>query len=196
MRGFLSSITRIGLSGLGSVLLVTSIMAIATIGLGMAGLYVFKYAQVTTEMRQFQCYVLGTQHPDCADYQKELDDLATERAALAKELAGLQRKIANLKKLEEAVDTITLFQTHKIGTSDYSLTVGNKYHAITNGDDGFDSYFCYIDLGSDDGVDRQLNIRHTSGDVDVDADTLRRAGLSTLALEYARAKCKPLMIGG
>lgn len=93
MRTLFSSLTRISLSGLGSALLITKAFVIATIGLGMIGLLIFKYAQVTPEMRQFQCHILNIAHPDCVDYQQQYDDLEAQREALAKELAALKNKV-------------------------------------------------------------------------------------------------------
>ncbi len=196
MRGFLSSITRIGLSGLGSALLVTNIMAIATIGLSMAGLYVFKYAQVTTEMRQFQCYVLGTQHPDCNDYQQELDDLAAERAALAAELAKLKQRFSNLEAIERSIDTINLFEHKPLQDSTLKLTVGTVYNTVTDGSSGYQSYFCYIKFVGSIHFDRNLYLRNHNGDVAVDSATLSKNNISAAAYASAREQCQPMLIGG
>ncbi|MEM6780319.1 MAG: hypothetical protein AAF569_00490 [Pseudomonadota bacterium] len=197
MKGFLSSITRISLSGLGSALLITSAAVIATVGLGMMTLYTFKYAQVTPEMRQFQCHVLKIAHPDCTDYQQQYDDLEAQREALAKELAALKAKVSHLHALE-GVDSVTLFSRHTLpGKKKLQVVVGTIYHTLLDVEDGYvPEHFCYIRLSDENNINRHLNIRSGGQDHTLSSRIMRDADVNHFTLAFAHSHCKPYIIGG
>jgi hypothetical protein len=194
MTRFFRTVSRISMATLGNALLGGVAAAIALCGIALAALYLIKYVDDDTpEMIRLQCAV-GISRPDCVDYQKELDDLAAQRAALAKELAALKAKLANLKRIEENVDSVTLFDTTDIPNSSLSVTVGTRYSKLLE-PELRPTYFCYIDLPDVDGVDQNLYIRSISSNIDIGEHALRLAGVSQSDLSFARSVCKPFLIG-
>ena len=199
MKKLINWVANTSLAALGNILLIGTSIVIGICGIGLTALYLATYIDTQSpQVVRLKCAV-GIQHPDCNNYQQELDDLAAERAALAAELAKLKQRFSNLEAIERSVDTINLFEHKPLQDSTLKLTVGSVYSALTDGGNGFQEHFCYISLGRSghsNQVDRNLYLRNHNGDVAVDSATLSKNNISAAAYASAREQCQPMLIGG
>ena len=189
------STSRITMSLLANTVLTAVVAVIATCGIGLTALYLIKYVDETPAMKSLQCMV-GISHAECPRYGQEMDDLKAKLKALAKQTAKAEGKLANLRAIETAIDEVTLFATHNDPNSAYKVTTGTVYSKLLEPDLS-PRYFCYISLNNGEANEsRNLYIRNNSGSVEINADTLRKAAVSTETLAFARSVCKPFLIGG
>ena len=202
---FLKRISHVFLGTLSKTILVFIALAMILCGLGLTALYLVRYVELTPEIRTLKC-MIGFVHEDCPQYktemtalQDELKALQDQKSATEQKLAQLKeagKKLANLKRIEDAVDTVTLFKEHYDPVNNFRVTVGTAYSKLTETDVKPEYFFCYISLEDTQGVDRNLYVRNSSGDISISAQTLRQAGLSQDTLDYARSVCNPYLIGG
>ena len=185
---FLSALTGASLSAVANTTICVIGGSIALSALGLTALYLLTYVQETPQTIKLQC-LLGFERPDCPDNKAEL-------AALKAEIEGMQGKLDGLRRIEEAVDTVTLFKTVDIAGTDLELTVGTKYSKLIDADKTPD-YFCYIDLNTDGAYeDRNITIRTTTNEVILPQSVLDEIGMDEAAYLFARSQCKPYLIAG
>ena len=185
---FLSALTGASLSAVANTTICIIGGGIALAALGLTTLYLLTYVQETPQTIKLQC-LLGFARPDCPDNQKELD-------ALRAEIEGMRGKLDGLRRIEEAVDTVTLFNTVDIPGTELELTVGTKYSKLIDADKTPD-YFCYIDLNTGDAYeDRNITIRTTANEVILPQSILDEIGMDEAAYMFARTQCKPYLIAG
>ena len=164
-------------------------------GIGLTTLYLAKYVDETPELVKLQC-MMGVDRGDCPDQKAQITDLEAKLRQLSTKTAQAEKKLANLRTIEETIDTVTLFANHKDPSSPLGVTVGTVYTRLTE-PDPTPSYFCYISLlSTDTNVLRQLTFRTSSGPVTISSEKLAKAGVSPQTMNYARSVCKPTLIGG
>lgn len=194
MKELLHTLSHTGLSGFGNMLLTGAAVGVAFTVIGMTALYVVKYAKETPELRTLEC-MIGVERSDCPRYGAEMDALKGKLSDLAEKTATAESKLANLRAVETAVDEVTLFTSHDDPYSAYNVMVGTVYSRLVEPDSA-PEYFCYIGLSRGTAnEDRNLHLYTRSGPVELDGETLRKAGVSTETLAFARSVCKPFLIG-
>ncbi|MEM0951787.1 MAG: hypothetical protein AAGI66_06555 [Cyanobacteria bacterium P01_H01_bin.74] len=158
-------------------------------------LYLAKYVDETPELVKLQC-MMGVDRGDCPDQKAQINDLEAKLSQLSNKTAQAEKKLTNLRAIENSIDTVTLFAKHTDPSSQLGITVGTIYKKLTEPDPE-PSHFCYISLFSTDtNVLRHLTFHDTTGPVSFTPKRLAQAGLSQKTLNYARSVCKPYLIGG
>lgn len=202
----LRKISSVSLSMLASAILTAIAISIILCGVGLTALYLVRYVDMDTpEIRSLKC-AIGITHPDCPQYgadmnalRDELQSLHAQKAATEQQLAELQgakSKLENLRRIEDAIDSVTLFKKHRDTASGLRITVGTVYTRLVEPNLS-PEWFCYISLPN--GAfqeDRNLHFRNRSGFKNFDPDTLRQAGVSADTMRYAESVCQPYLIGG
>ncbi len=202
----LRHLSNVFLSVLANTVLTFIAIVVILCGIGLSALYLIKYVDTDTEeIRTLQC-LIGFVHEGCPEYKAEMSALQeqlqglqaqkTETEARLAELKGATRKLENLRRIEDAIDSVTLFQKHYAPVSGFQVTVGTVYSHLVEPDLS-PEWFCYISLPA--GAfqeDRNLHFRHKSGFQNFDAKTLRSAGISAETMRFAKSVCKPYLIGG
>ncbi len=203
---FLRHISNVFLSVLANTVLTIIAIAVILCGIGLSTLYLIKYIDTDTpEIRTLKC-MIGFVHEDCPQYKAEmtalqgqLQDLQAQKLATEQKLLELKdvgRKLENLRRIEDAVDTVTLFRQHIDPSSRLTITIGTEYSRLVDPDLSPD-YFCYINLPAGRfQEDRNLNFRNASGFKDFDRASLKQAGVSTETMKFAKSVCQPYLIGG
>lgn len=198
---FFKKLSHMSLSGLGNMLLTTTAIGVAGTGVILMGMYIIKYAKETPEMVTLQCAV-GVSRPDCPTYQEALKDAQAaldaaqaERQRLADEVSAIKDMLEALDRVEHGVDSVTLFSMKALRGTSHRLNIGTVCSSLTRPSSD-PTYYCYIELGKINGIQRQLNIRDATGDVPVSQTQLLESGVSSDTLQHAREQCKPYLIGG
>jgi len=129
------------------------------------------------------------------EWESELSVLRDEKSALEEAKEKLQNNFDNLVKIENSIDTVTLFSMHVIPKTQLTVAVGTNYSRLT--EPTLDpKYYCYIEFPGRAGHEyRNLYIYSYGIDIALDADTLAKNGVSDAALKFAKSKCKPYLIG-
>lgn len=171
----------------------------------ITALYLLKYIDTDTpEMQTLKCFFFTL--PECPDVKAEiaaleakvaaLEGLKDDIAASERKLADLRRMEENLRRIENAIDSVTLFKTTAIPGTKMNVVVGSIYSKLVNPDPQ-PLWFCYIALPDDDSLEsRHVYIRNVSIDKTFDAAQLAETGITPYALSFARSLCKPYLIGG
>ena len=203
---FLRHISNVFLSVLANTVLTIIATSVILCGIGLSTLYLIKHIDTdTSEIRTLKC-IIGFVHEECPQYKTEMTALqgqlqhlqaqksATEQKLV--ELQGVGRKLENLRRIEDAVDKVTLFKQHTDPSSRLTITVGTEFSRLVDPDLSPD-YFCYINLAAGRfQEDRNLNFRSTFGFKDFDHASLRQAGISAETMRFAQSVCQPYLIGG
>ncbi len=201
MRKLLNYTTRMGLSGFSNMLLAALASSVAVTSIILLSLYVVSYAKESDAMKALQCASGLVSRPDCPDQQAAMDALQQELDALAAQKEQMEAKLGTLKRISDTVDSVTLFKMVDIDGTGMKLIVGSTYSDLLNPTTK-PAYHCYISLrgnsshGNNTGIERNLYIRSAVGDVDITKDMLRDADITEFTVHFARAHCKPYLIGG
>ena len=128
-------------------------------------------------------------------WESELSVLRDEKLALEEAKEKLQNNFDNLVKIENAIDSVTLFVVDKIPNTDMEIVIGTLYTRLTEPTLN-PKYYCYIELPRHGNHEnRNLYIYNYGIDVALEADTLAKNGISDVALKFTKSKCKPYLIG-
>ena len=203
MKHLFGTISRLTFSLFGNALLMTVAGGVAACGIGLTALYLIEHIEETPALKSLQCFVGIPPRPDCPRYHEEMERLRIERDAVIAdrdavmvEYDDVQRQLAGLRAIENAVDEITLFEYHVEPDSGSTIVVGTVYREFVNEQPEPASHFCYLMLEDGDaGEDTNLWFRTSSGVVDVTPTTLRKTGITAESLEYGRSVCTPYLIG-
>lgn len=203
MKHLLGSVSRLTFSLFGNALLISVAGGVAACGVGLTALYLIEHIEETPALKSLQCFVGVPPRPDCPRYGEEMKRLRIERDAVIAErndviaeFNGIQRQLAGLRAIENAVDEITLFEHYIEPGSGSTIVVGTVYREFVNERPEPDSHFCYINLSNGSaGENRNLYFRSPSGPLSIPTSTLRDAGVRSETLEFGRSVCVPYVIG-
>jgi len=160
----------------------------------LTALYLVDHVDETPGVKSLQC-MIGISRPDCPRYGEQMKELQSKLDDLVKKSNAAEGKLTNLKDIENSVDEVTLFETHDDPNSTYTVTVGTVYSKLVEPDIS-PEYFCYIGLDRGNAnEDRNLHFHNRSGSIKLNADTLRKTGVSSSTLKFAASVCKPFVIG-
>lgn len=104
-----------------------------------------------------------------------------------------KNKLSNFERIENTVDSVTLFKSVKIPDTKLSMTIGTVYNKLLD-PELRPKHFCYINLSEVNGIDRSLHIRSTSGDLFPSQQSLKENGITELVVNDARKLCHPTLI--
>jgi|GEM_PF-6394121 len=197
----IQSASRFSLSVLANTALITVSGALAASAIGLTALYLVEYIDETPSMRTLRCMV-GLTQENCLRYDKEMDALQSKLELLKREIANAEQKtveaeekLVNLRRIETAIDKVTLFETHKVPNSTLTITVGTVYSRLLDPELA-PQYFCYVDLARGAANEsRNLHFNSTSGPVELSKANLRKADVSDSTLQFGHSVCKPFLIG-
>ena len=184
-----NAFSRFSMSVAANTLLSTVATSVALAGIGLTGLFLVTYVQETPEVIKLKC-VIGIEHPACPDKEAEY-----QIKNLNDKIAEMEGKLSDLAKVEEAVDTVTLFK-HIDLHGDMKMTVGTVYSKLID-PEKTPNYFCYIKLKGGHALeDRNLYIRNSREDVTVSKADLAALNIPQATFSDARSQCKPYLIAG
>lgn len=180
---------------LANALLVVVMLTVATGGAGLTVLYLAEHVEETEGMKKLRCFV-DPSYEGCHDQEAALNRLKDELAAMAGERERIEAQLAGLRAVETAVDEITLFQTHEVEGEEQDVVVGTVYTRLVEARPEPERHFCYLRLEEGtSGESRNFHFQTKDGSVEVSAAKLRKMGVASKTMEFARSVCKPLLIG-
>ena len=184
MSGMMNAVSRFSVSTAGNVVLVTVVVGVAACALGLGALYLIDNVKETPAITKLGCLV-GFNRAGCPRYDAEMQALKDKLEALVQETARAEDKLANLRAIENAVDQVTLFETHGDRDSAAYVTVATVYSRLSD-PEPVPQYYCYIILDAGPANEsRHFYIRIVTG-----AD--QRRGFAKGRNQRCRAKFRPL----
>lgn len=194
-------LAQMGMAGTAHGILAGAFAALSLGALALTALYLVDHVQETPGIKTIRCYFwpgdadCPARHDAMAELQKELAELAIERDQIAREREAAKSQLEGLRAIENAVDRITLFETHG-GPFDKNVVVGTVYRRLVEANPQPSYHYCYIELGNGPaGEQRNFRIRTETGDVSISDSERDDAGLSEQELARARGLCVPRLVG-
>lgn len=196
MNGFLEELARRAVGAAGNVVMFTMAGGVIAGSVAVNALMFDKYVAGTPEFRSLQCMV-GIMQPDCPHFRREMERLKGDLASMQETRDALERQLAGLRAVENAVDQVTLFESVTDPTSGREITTGTVYRRIVETAPKPERYYCYIALGQGDaGETRNLYFYTSNQGIWMSPTEAQKAGVSAATLAFAKSVCEPLLIGG